>query len=122
MLKKLAKSVKGFTTHALLSPLLIMGEVIMEVIIPILLALLINCIDPTSGNSEESTNLISRFFESIIGKPEGSSDMRYVLIIGGLIAVCALISLFFGAAAGRSAAIASTGFAKNLRKNFALFL
>ena len=116
MLKKLAKSVKGFTTHALLSPLLIMGEVIMEVIIPILLALLINCIDPTSGNSEESTNLISRFFESIIGKPEGSSDMRYVLIIGGLIAVCALISLFFGAAAGRSAAIASTGFAKNLRE------
>ncbi|MBO5767811.1 MAG: ABC transporter ATP-binding protein [Clostridia bacterium] len=116
MLKKLAKNVKGFTTHALLSPLLIMGEVIMEVIIPILLALLINCIDPTSGNSEESTNLISRFFESIIGKPEGSSDMRYVLIIGGLIAVCALISLFFGAAAGRSAAIASTGFAKNLRE------
>ncbi len=116
MLKKLAKSVKGFTTHALLSPLLIMGEVIMEVIIPILLALLINCIDPTSGNSEESTNIISRFFESIIGKPEGSSDMRYVLIIGGLIAVCALISLFFGAAAGRSAAIASTGFAKNLRE------
>ena len=37
MLKKLGKSVKGYTKHAILSPLLIMGEVIMEVIIPILL-------------------------------------------------------------------------------------
>ncbi len=115
MLKKLAKSVKGYTKHAVLSPLLIMGEVIMEVIIPILLALLINCIDPTTGNSDESTNFISRFFEGIIGKPESAGDIKYVLIIGGLIAVCAIISLFFGAAAGRSAAIASTGFAKNLR-------
>ncbi|MBR5859260.1 MAG: ABC transporter ATP-binding protein [Clostridia bacterium] len=116
MLKKLGKSIKGYTKHTLLSPLLIMGEVIMEVIIPILLALLINCIDPTSGNSEESTNFISRFFENLIGKPENAADMKYVLIIGGLIALCALISLFFGAAAGRSAAIASTGFAKNLRE------
>ena len=116
MLKKLGQSVKGYIKHAILSPTLIMGEVIMEVIIPILLALLINCIDPTSGNSEESTNFISRFFENLIGRPENAADMRYVLIIGGLIAVCAVISLFFGAAAGRSAAIASTGFAKNLRE------
>ena len=116
MLKKLGQSVKGYIKHAILSPTLIMGEVIMEVIIPILLALLINCIDPTSGNSEESTNFISRFFENLIGRPESAADMRYVLIIGGLIAVCAVISLFFGAAAGRSAAIASTGFAKNLRE------
>ena len=115
MLKKLAKSVKGYIKDAILSPLLIMGEVIMEVIIPVLLALLINCIDPTAGNSEESTNFISRFFENMIGKPESAGDMKYVLIIGGLIAVCAVISLLFGAAAGRSAAIASTGFAKNLR-------
>ncbi len=116
MLKKLGQSVKGYIKHAILSPTLIMGEVIMEVIIPILLALLINCIDPTSGNSEESTNFISRFFENLIGKPESAGDIKYVLIIGGLIAVCAVISLFFGAAAGRSAAIASTGFAKNLRE------
>lgn len=115
MLKKLARSAKGYVKHAVLSPVLIMGEVIMEVIIPILLALLINCIDPTSGNSEESTNFISRFFENLIGNPDGSDDMRYILVIGGLIAACALISLFFGAMAGRSAAIASTGFAKNLR-------
>ncbi len=91
MLKKLAKSIKGYTAHAILSPLLIMGEVLMEVIIPYLIARLIdNGID--------------------------MGDMDYILKIGVAIAVCCLISLAFGAFAGRSAAIASTGFARNLRR------
>ncbi len=92
MLKKLAKNIKGYAKHALLSPLLIMGEVIMEVIIPLLIAKLIN--------------------NGIYGE-----DIKYIAYVGGMIALCALISLFFGAAAGRSAALASTGFAKNLRKS-----
>ncbi len=96
MLKKLARNIKGYTKHSILSPLLIMGEVIMEVIIPLLLAKLIN-------NGIYGVN--------------GESDIKYIIYIGAMIAVCALISLFFGAAAGRSAALASTGFAKNLRKN-----
>ncbi len=117
MLKKLAKNVKGYTKHTILSPILMMGEVIMEVIIPVLIALLINCIDPTAGNTgETSNNFIAAFIQRLIGDPEQSGDMKYILIIGGLIAVCAIISLVFGALAGRSAAIASTGFAKNLRK------
>lgn len=115
MLKKLAKSIKGYTKHAFLSPILIMGEVIMEVIIPVLLAMLINCIDPTASSSDQSTNALSALFQRLIGLPNGSSDMGYILKIGGLIAVCAVISLIFGSLAGRSAAIASTGFAKNLR-------
>ncbi|MBO5869416.1 MAG: ABC transporter ATP-binding protein [Clostridia bacterium] len=117
MLKKLAKSIKGYTAHTVLSPILIMGEVIMEVIIPVLIALLINCIDTTGGNaSETSNNPIAAFIQNLIGDPEKSGDMKYILIIGGFIAVCAIISLVFGALAGRSAAIASTGFARNLRK------
>ncbi len=117
MLKKLAKSIKGYEKHAILSPLLIMGEVIMEVIIPVLIALLINCIDTTAGNANEQSNSkIAAFIQELIGTPESSGDLKYILIIGGLIAVCALISLLSGALAGRSAAIASTGFAKNLRK------
>ena len=117
MLKKLSKSIKGFTKHTVLSPLLIMGEVIMEVIIPVLVALLINCIDATGGNANETSNsTIAAFIQNIVGTPEKAGDMRYIVIIGAFIAVCALISLIFGALAGRSAAIASTGFARNLRK------
>ncbi len=94
MLKKLAKSVKGYVTPALLSPLLIMGEVFMEVVIPTLMALLIDKGIESNG---------------------GNGDMKTILMLGGAIAVCSLISLFFGAMAGRMAAVASTGFAKNLR-------
>ena len=95
MIKKLAKNVKGYVKHTIFSPLFMVGEVLMEVIIPLLIAQLINV--------------------GIYGN-DGQGDMKYILITGGLIAVCALFSLFFGVFAGRSAAIASTGFAKNLRK------
>ena len=95
MIKKLAKNVKGYVKHTIFSPLFMVGEVTMEVIIPLLIARLINI--------------------GIYGN-DGQGDMKYILITGGLIAVCALFSLFFGVFAGRSAAIASTGFAKNLRK------
>lgn len=96
MLKKLSNSVKGYYKAAILSPILIMGEVLMEVIIPTLLALLIN--NGIDGNN-------------------GEGDLRYIFYIGVAIAVCCIISLLFGAAAGRYAAVAATGFAKNLRKN-----
>ena len=95
MIKKLAQNVKGYLKYTILSPIFMLGEVGTEVFIPLLIAQLINV--------------------GIYGN-DGQGDMKYILITGGLIAVCALISLFFGVFAGRSAAIASTGFAKNLRK------
>ncbi len=113
MLKKLAKSIKGFTTHAILSPLLIMGEVVMEVLIPLLIALLID--KGINAGTEEPTG-ISAFFDKIAGGIAPNGGMGYICAIGLLIAVCAVISLISGALAGRSAAIASTGFAKNLRE------
>ncbi len=94
MLKKLAQNVKGYIRPAILSPLLIMGEVFMEVVIPTLMALLIDKGIESNG---------------------GKGDMKIILAMGGAIALCSLISLFFGAMAGRMAAVASTGFAKNLR-------
>ncbi len=96
MLKKLAKSVKGYIAYAVSSPFLMMGEVTMEVIIPLLIAKLID-----NGLDAQSN----------------TGDVGYILKIGGAIAVCAVVSLIFGALAGRSAAIAATGFAKNLRKS-----
>ena len=92
MLKKLAQNLKGYVKDTVLSPLLIMGEVIMEVIIPMLMA-------------------------EMIDKGIEKGDLNAVAAFGAGIAVCCLISLFFGAMAGRHAAIAATGFAKNLRKS-----
>lgn len=90
MIKKLASAIREYKGHSIASALLILGEVVMEVIIPLLTAKLID-------------NGISK------------GDMKYVLMMGGLVALCCIASLFFGIAAGRSASIASTGFAKNLR-------
>ncbi|MBR0305722.1 MAG: ABC transporter ATP-binding protein, partial [Lachnospiraceae bacterium] len=67
-------------------------EVVLEVIIPFLTA-------------------------ALIDKGIDAGDMNYVLKIGMLLILCALISLTFGILSGRSASIAAAGFAKNLRKD-----
>lgn len=92
MIKHLMKSIREYKKDSILSPLFVSCEVILEVIIPFLMADLIdNGID--AGN------------------------MNYILRIGIILIICALASLVFGFLSGRSAAIASSGFAKNLRKD-----
>lgn len=90
MIKKLLGCVREYKKHSILAPVLISFEVVMEVIIPILMA-----------------NLID------YGIDKG--DMPYVIKTGIMLVVAALISLMFGVLAGRSASIASCGFGKNLR-------
>ena len=92
MVKKLLNSVREYKKPSLLSPLFITLEVIMEVIIPLLMARLID-----------------------LGIDGG--DMSYILKIGFALVLSAIISLFFGALAGKYAANASAGFAKNLRQD-----
>lgn len=92
MIRKLARSIREFRKHTILTPLLVSGEVVLEVIIPLLMA-----------------NLID------FGIDEG--NMSYIVKMGIALLISAVISLAFGAFAGRSAAIASAGFAQNLRKD-----
>ncbi|HJA65412.1 MAG TPA: ABC transporter ATP-binding protein/permease [Candidatus Mediterraneibacter cottocaccae] len=90
MNRKLLRSVREYKRETILTPVLVMLEVLMEVLIPLLMA---NIID--------------------IGITEG--DMDYIIRIGLLLIVMAMIALFLGAKAGQTAAIASAGYAKNLR-------
>ena len=92
MLRKLARSVREYKKQTLLTPLFMVGEVTCECVIPTLTAELINTIQ--SGGE----------FRDIC---------RYGLLLLGM----AMLSLFFGAMAGKFAADASTGFAKNLRQD-----
>lgn len=92
MIKRLAKSIREYKKNAILSPVYVILEVVMEVIIPIIMAKLIdNGID--AGN------------------------MNYVWKISGVLLVATLVSLTGGMLAGKHAAIASAGFAKNLRQD-----
>lgn len=92
MLKKLASSIREYKMASLLAPLFVTCEVIMEVIIPLLMA-----------------NLID------YGINKG--DMNYIQKIGIILVLMCCISLTFGALSGKYAAVASAGFAKNLRKD-----
>ena len=91
MLKKLAAYVGEYKKETLLSPICIAIEVIMEVILPMLMALVI----------DNGVNV---------------GDMNYVLKMGFLMLVVAFVSLAGGALCGKYAATASTGFSRNLRK------
>ena len=91
MLKKLASYIGEFKKETLLSPVCIAVEVIMEVILPMLMAL-------------------------VIDNGVNAGDMNYVVKMGGLMLVVALVSLSGGALCGKYAAIASTGFSRNLRR------
>lgn len=90
MIKKLLCSVREFKRDSLLSPLFITFEVIMEVIIPVLMA-------------------------NLIDKGIDAGNMSFILKMGLALVISAMISLAFGALAGKHAAIGSAGFARNLR-------
>ena len=91
MIKKLASYIKEYKKASILTPVFVVLEVVMEVIIPMLMSKIID-----------------------VGIP--NSDIKYILEIGILLTLSAIMSLAFGMLSGRFAAKASSGFAKNLRK------
>lgn len=90
MIKRLMSSIRQYKKDSILTPVYVTFESIMEVVIPTLMAYLIDY-----GISKKSLSCI---FE-----------------IGLALVLCSVISLISGVLAGRSASIASAGFAKNLR-------
>ncbi|HIV79915.1 MAG TPA: ABC transporter ATP-binding protein/permease [Candidatus Avanaerovorax faecigallinarum] len=92
MVKTLARSVREYKKPALLTPLLVSVEVVLECIIPFIIADLVN--DMQAG-----------------------CDLSTIVNYGIELVIMAILSLVFGVAAGNTCATASTGFAKNLRKD-----
>ena len=92
MIKRLMKSIREYKTPSLLAPFFVALEVVLEVIIPLLMA---NLIDD--------------------GIYQG--EMRLVYKIGVELIICTILSLIFGMLSGMFAAKASSGFAKNLRQD-----
>ena len=91
MLKTLSAQVKEYKKTSILTPIFVICEVIMELLIPLLMA-------------------------SIIDKGVSDGNMNHVFIVGGIMVLMAMFSLLFGVLNGKTAAKASAGFAKNLRK------
>lgn len=90
--KQLSKSVREYKRDAILTPVFVIGEVAMDVVIPMLISNLIDY-GITPGN------------------------MDYIYTVGFQLVVACLVALALGVLSGRHAAKASAGFAKNLRKD-----
>ncbi|MEE0956936.1 MAG: ABC transporter ATP-binding protein [Ruminococcus sp.] len=90
MIKTLAVHIKGYTKESVITPLFMILESVMETIIPLLMATMI----------DDGIN---------------KGDMGHIAITGGLMLLCALLALLGGGMAGVFGAKASAGFAKNLR-------
>lgn len=91
MIKKLSKFIQEYKKESILTPIFVILEVVMEVIIPLLMAKIID-----------------------VGIQNG--DVNYILKIGILLIISAILSLTFGMLSGKFAAKASAGYSKNLRK------
>ncbi|MBQ7035783.1 MAG: ABC transporter ATP-binding protein [Clostridia bacterium] len=92
MLKRLAGCIREYWLSAILSPVIVMLEVVIECIIPFVTAELVNSIS-------------------------AGCSMETIYKYGGILLVMAILSLTCGALAGHFCATASCGFAKNLRKD-----
>lgn len=90
MNRKLLRSVREYKRETILTPVFVALEVFMEVLIPLLMAKIID-----------------------VGIMNG--DIGYIIRIGIALVALAMVSLFFGAKAGQLGAIAAAGYAKNLR-------
>ena len=90
MNRKLLRSVREYKRETILTPVFVALEVFMEVLIPLLMAKIID-----------------------VGIMNG--DVGYIVRIGIILVALAMVSLFFGAKAGQLGAIAAAGYAKNLR-------
>ena len=91
MIQRLLQEVKEYKKASLLAPALMVGEVVMELMLPFLMSFIID-----SGVNQ--------------------GDMAAVFKYGALMLLCAFLSLFCGMLSGKYAAYASAGFVKNLRK------
>ncbi len=91
MIDKIIPCLGKYKKYALLTPIMVIGEVILEVFIPFLMA-------------------------KIIDVGIANADVFYIAKIGSLMVLMALISLVFGALSGRFASLASTGLAAGIRK------
>ncbi len=91
MLRTLGVHIKEYKKASIMTPIFMLGEVLMEMIIPLMMA-------------------------SIIDNGVEVGNMKHIYLMGGLMLLAGCFSLTFGILGGKYGAMASAGFAKNLRK------
>ena len=91
-MKEFLNFVGEYKKYAILTPICVIGEVIMEILIPFVMAKIID-----------------------VGVIDGAG-IPYIVRTGIIMIIMSIISLVFGVMAGKFSAVAAMGFAKNIRK------
>ncbi|MFP4078329.1 MAG: ABC transporter ATP-binding protein [Candidatus Izemoplasmataceae bacterium] len=91
MLKTLSQSIREYKKESILSPVFVALEVLCEILLPLIMAVLID-------------RIIAR-------------DITDLLLQGSLLVLLSMLALYFGYLSGKYSAIAASGFAKNIRKD-----
>ena len=117
---KLLRYAKKYILPAIMSPILMIGEVVLELMIPLVMADMVNIVQNGSRLVGDSfIDVMRQGFVKIIamfGIETADSGMRAILLLGLEMLVYALGSLFCGAVAARMAAVAGMGFGATLRE------
>jgi len=100
MFKTLLKSVRQYKTRAILTPIVMIVEAVMEILIPYVMTLLVGVIE----NADEVTGLTA-------------GDFGQIAIYGAIMLALGIVSLAAGVLGGKLASEASAGFAANLRQD-----
>lgn len=99
MVKTLSKSIRQYKTRAALTPVIMVGEAAMEILIPYMMTLLIGVIEAAEGAGL------------------AANDFKMIAIYGAAMFAMACFSLMCGVLGGKLGAEASAGFAANLRQD-----
>ena len=91
-MKNFLRFIGEYRKYVILSPVCVIGEVVMEILIPFIMAKIID--------------------NGVIG----GAGMSYIAYVGFIMIIMSIVSLIFGVVAGKFSAIAAVGFAKNIRK------
>ena len=91
-MKSFLRFIGEYKKYVILSPICVIGEVVMEILIPFIMAKIID--------------------NGVIG----GAGMSYIAYVGFIMIIMSIVSLIFGVVAGKFSAIAAVGFAKNIRK------
>ena len=91
-MKNFLRFIGEYKKYVILSPVCVIGEVVMEILIPFIMAKIID--------------------NGVIG----GAGMSYIAYVGFIMIIMSIVSLIFGVVAGKFSAIAAVGFAKNIRK------
>ncbi len=115
MIGKLASCIRQYKKATVLTPILMVGEVIFELVVPLLMSkTVLEYLTELSSPTAETWSLVM-FNKKIVELSTAAPDFGYLALCGLVLVLCGVMSFAFGTLSGIFCAKASAGFAGNLR-------